>query len=205
MTPDLPPATALVLAGGRSSRFGRNKLAEPLDGMTLLDRAVRAAAEVAADVVVLIPPVGDEPALASTTAASGRPRIVRDPEPHGGPLVALLAGLERAGESYALVIGGDMPHLAPAVLRLLLRTLDADPDVDATALVLRGRRHPLPVALRVGSATPVARRVLADGERSLNALLARLRTRELAEVAWRPLDPSGGTLVDVDRPGDLGR
>jgi molybdopterin-guanine dinucleotide biosynthesis protein A len=205
VTPDLPAATAIVLAGGRSSRFGRDKLVERLDGVTLLEHAVRAAMEVAGDVVVLIPPVGDEPRFGGRSAAPGRLRIVRDPEPYGGPLVALLAGLERAGESYALVVGGDMPRLAPAVLRLLLRTLDADGDIDATALVLRGRRHPLPVGLRVGSATPVARRVLADGERSLNALLTRLRTRELAEVAWRPLDPTGETLVDVDRPGDLER
>ena len=205
MTPDPPAATALVLAGGRSSRFGRNKLAEPLDGVTLLDHAVRAAAEVAADVVVVIPPVGDEPMLAGKLGLPVRVRIVRDPEPHGGPLVALLAGLERARESYALVVGGDMPRLAPAVLRLLLRSLDADPDVDASALVLRGRRYPLPIGLRVGSATPMARRVLADGERSLNALLARLRTRELPEAAWRPLDPSTATLVDIDRPEDLRR
>lgn len=205
MTPDPPAATAIVLAGGRSSRFGRDKLAESLDGVTLLERAVQAATQVAADVVIVVPPVGDEPKLATRADAPARVRIVRDPEPFGGPLVALLAGLERAAEPYALLIGGDMPRLSPAVLGLLLRSLDGDPDADATALVLRGRRHPIPVALRVGSATPAARRVLAEGERSLNALLARLRTRELAETAWRPLDPSAGTLLDVDRPQDLPR
>jgi molybdenum cofactor guanylyltransferase len=205
VTPDPPTATAIVLAGGRSSRFGRDKLAEPLEGVPLLQHALRAASQVATDVIVLVPPVGDEPTLATPPAGSGRLRLVRDPEPFGGPLVALLAGLERAAESYALVLGGDMPRLAPAVLGLLLRSLDRDADADATALVLRGRRHPLPIALRVGSATPVARRVLAEGERSLNALLARLRTRELGEMTWRPLDPGGGTLTDIDRPEDLPR
>ena len=32
--------TGLVLAGGRSSRFGRDKLAERIDGRTLLDSAI---------------------------------------------------------------------------------------------------------------------------------------------------------------------
>ena len=31
-----PTVTGLVLAGGRSSRFGRDKLAEPIDGRPLL-------------------------------------------------------------------------------------------------------------------------------------------------------------------------
>jgi molybdopterin-guanine dinucleotide biosynthesis protein A len=193
----IPSATAIVLAGGRSSRFGRDKLAEPVEGRPLLAHAVAAAAAVAADVVVVVPPVGDPPAL------PGRPRIVRDPEPFGGPLVGLLAGLEHAREPYTIVVAGDMPRLAIPVLAAMLRALDASPDSDAAALRHRGRRQPLPLALRVGAATPAARRRLQEGERSLLALLAVLRVRDLDEAAWRPFDPAGGTLRDIDRPEDL--
>ncbi|MGH2474787.1 MAG: NTP transferase domain-containing protein, partial [Candidatus Limnocylindrales bacterium] len=37
MTDAAPRIGAIVLAGGRSSRFGRDKLAEPMDGRPLLD------------------------------------------------------------------------------------------------------------------------------------------------------------------------
>jgi len=37
----------------------------------------------------------------------------------------------------------------------------------------------------------------------LRSVLERLPTRILEEVEWRPLDPDGETLRDVDRPDDL--
>jgi molybdopterin-guanine dinucleotide biosynthesis protein A len=155
-------------------------------------------------VIVLLPPVGDPPPLPRTTGSDKVPvRVSRDPEPFGGPLVALLAGLERAGEPFALVVAGDMPGLAGPVLAALLRALDASPDVDAAVLEFRGRREPLPVALRVGAATIAAQRLLGEGERSIHALLRGLRTRELLEGEWRALDPTAATLTDVDVPGDL--
>jgi molybdopterin-guanine dinucleotide biosynthesis protein A len=195
----VPAATAIVLAGGRSSRFGRDKLAEPVRGRPLLDHAINAAAEVASHVLVLVPAVGDPPKLPRLE----RPiTAVRDPEPFGGPLVALLSGLERSREPLALVVGGDMPELSRDVLLRLIRALDSS-EADAVVLVFRGRRQPLPIALRVGSATQAARRLLAGGVRSLQALVDALRVRELSEGEWRALDPSATTLRDVDRPEDL--
>jgi molybdopterin-guanine dinucleotide biosynthesis protein A len=200
---DVPAATAVVLAGGRSSRFGRDKLAEPLRGRPLLDHAVLAAASVATEVLVLVPAVGDAPRLPRTPPGEGVTiAVVRDPEPFGGPLVAVLAGLERAREPLVLVIGGDMPDLSRDVLIRLVRALDAS-EADAAALAFRGRRQPLPLALRVGTATQAARRQLADGVRSLQSFVGALRVRELSEGEWRALDPAAATLRDVDRPEDL--
>jgi molybdopterin-guanine dinucleotide biosynthesis protein A len=201
MAAALPATSAIVLAGGRSARFGRDKLAEPVAGRPLLDHAILAVARVASEVLVLVPPVGEVGRLPRPDSAV-RVAVIRDPEPFGGPLVALLAGLERASEPFALVVGGDMPAMSPDVLAALLRALDAS-EADAVVLTFRGRRQTLPAALRVGVATQAARRLLSDGMRSLHALLGAVRTRELTEGEWRPLDPNAATLRDVDVPGDL--
>jgi molybdopterin-guanine dinucleotide biosynthesis protein A len=198
----LPATTAIVLAGGRSARFGRNKLAEPLAGRSLLDHAILAVAGVAREVLVLVPPVGDPPRLPRAEDPTVPITAVRDPEPFGGPLVAVLAGLERAREPFALVVGGDMPRLSRDVLAALLRRLETS-DADAVVLGFRGRRQPLPLGLRVGAATGAAKRLLADGVRSLQSLADALRAREISEGEWRALDPVASTLHDVDRPEDL--
>lgn len=198
----LPAASAIVLAGGRSSRFGRDKLAEPLGGRPLLDHAVAAVTAVTREVLVLVPPVGDPPALAARPDAGVPVVVLRDPEPFGGPLVALLAGLERAREPFVLVVGGDMPTLSADVLAAMLRRLEAS-SADGVMLGYRGRPVPLPAAFRVGAATPAARRLLGSGVRSLQSLRGVLRIVELAEMEWRPLDPTAATLLDVDRPEDL--
>jgi molybdopterin-guanine dinucleotide biosynthesis protein A len=127
-----------------------------------------------------------------------------DPEAYGGPLVGLLAGLEEAREPVALAVGGDMPTLVADVLRSLVRALIAgEGSVEAVVLEDRGASRPLPLVVRNGAATQTARRLLAEDERSLRSLVARLRTRIVPEVEWRALDPEAATLRDVDRPADL--
>lgn len=191
--------SGIVLAGGRSRRFGSDKLAARVGAGTLLGRSVAAVAAVAADVVVVVAP-GD----ARTSTVTRHPaRVVADPEAHGGPLVGLLAGLEAVDQPLVIVVGGDMPTLRADVLRLLARTLAAQPGVDGVVLRSRGALVPLPAAVRTGAATDVARRLVGDGERRLRSLFERLPTRILEEGEWRPLDPEGDTLRDVDRPGDL--
>ena len=193
-------ASGIVLAGGRSSRFGSDKLAARVDGATLLDRSVAALAEVATEIVVVVAP-GDQ----RTPAPCDRPiRLVHDPELHGGPLVGLLAGLETVDQPLAIVAAGDMPTLQAEVLQLMVRTLTgADAAFGAVILERRGRGEPFPAVVRTGAATERARRLVADGERRLRALFDHLPTRIIDEAAWRPLDPDARTLRDVDVPGDL--
>ena len=198
---DRPVASAIVLAGGRSSRFGSDKLAAPVRGGTLLDAAIAGVHAVATDVVVVLAP-GDQRSI----GGGGAVRTVTDPEPFGGPLVGLLAGLEVVDQPLVVVAGGDMPDLDAGVLGLMVQTLAAaGEEVGAVILEQRGRGVPLPAVVRTGSATDMARRLVADGERSLRGLFARLPTRIIEEGSWRPLDPEAATLRDVDEAADLDR
>jgi molybdopterin-guanine dinucleotide biosynthesis protein A len=198
--PDAQPVTGIVLAGGQSRRFGSDKLGATLDGRTLLERAVTAVAAVARDVVVVVAP-DDGRALPE----AGVPvRRAVDPEPFGGPLVGLRTGLEVAREPIVVAVGGDMPTVEPAVHRLLVRTLAVgSTDVACVVLSSAGRLVPLPAAIRTGAGTDAASRLVLDGERRLRSLFERLPTEVLEESEWRPLDPGGATLRDVDRPEDL--
>ena len=191
--------TGIVLAGGRSSRFGSDKLVARVDGERLLDRSVAALDGLVSEILVISEPG----ATREMPSASVPVRIVEDPEPFGGPLIGLLAGLEAASEPIVVVLGGDMPTVMPAVLRLLVGRLLADDAHGAAILASRGRRVPLPLVLRTGAATDTARALIGDGERRLRSVLDRLATLTLAEADWRPLDPEGRTLRDVDTPADL--
>jgi molybdenum cofactor guanylyltransferase len=192
--------SGIVLAGGRASRFGSDKLTAAFDDVPLLDRAVAAVAAGCSEVIVVLAP-GDNRELPVAAVPVHR---VFDPSPHGGPLVGLLAGLEAAREPLVLAAGGDMPTLSPDVMAALVRALAASEVwADAAVLVQRGVVQPLPAVFRNGAATEAARRVIAGGERSLVALLRALPTRELAEGEWRGLDPDASTLRDIDRPEDL--
>jgi len=95
-----------------------------------------------------------------------------------------------------------MPRLVPAVLRLLLATLDADPGCAAVSLEADPRAT-LPMAVRPRPALAAATQLLAADRRSLVGLLERLDGATIPQATWRALDADGGTLVDVDSRGDL--
>ncbi len=188
--------SAIVLAGGRSSRFGRDKLVEPWAGRPLLEHAISSVQALADEVIVVVAPDESRSAPAGTI-------LVSDPTSFEGPLVGLVTGLRRATRPVALVVGGDMPTLVPSVLALLVDRLD-DPAVDAVLLDQDGRARPLPGAVRTASARETAEGLVGAGERRLRTLYEALNTVTVAEEAWRELDPAGRSLRDVDTQADLG-
>jgi molybdopterin-guanine dinucleotide biosynthesis protein A len=190
--------SGIVLAGGRSSRFGADKLATPVDGIPLLHRAVARVAEVATDVIVVLAPRASLPALPPELTV----RFAFDAREGEGPLQGVLAGLLAARSEHALLAAGDMPTLSTAVLAELVRVADEAP-VDAVALADEGRFRPLPCIVRVGPATVNARALLHEGERRLRSLLDSLRLAVIDEPTWTALDPERATLRDIDEPADL--
>ena len=113
----------IVLGGGRSSRFGRDKLAEPFGGEPLLWRPIRAVASVCREVVLVLAPEMPIPDLPPDVASIVR--VARDPEPFGGPLVGMAAGLAVATGRWVVVVAGDQPGLRPELLGFLAQTIAA--------------------------------------------------------------------------------
>lgn len=163
----------LVLAGGRSTRMGRDKADIVLEGATLLDRACTLLRQAgAADVFIAGRP--------------DRPGGLADAEPGGGPARALIAAadaLAAQGWSRLLVVPVDMPRLTPA----LVAALGADP---GRACAYDG--HPLPLHLPLGALNAEARATHA-----LHALLSATGARYL------PPPDDETLLSNINTPGDL--
>ena len=211
--------TAIVLAGGRSTRFGGDKLAADVDGRPLLHLAIAAVAGVADEVVVVIGAEAAEPAL--PVEAPLPVRVARDVVPDQGPLAGLAAGLAAAAHPLAILVGGDQPSLRGDVLRLLLERLGhvlaepgaaepalaepalAEPVPDVAILADGDRVWPFPVAVRVATVRPAAEAALRGPDLRLFMLYRRLRIARVAEARWRALDPEAASLRDVDTPRDL--
>jgi molybdenum cofactor guanylyltransferase len=189
----------VVLAGGRSTRFGEaDKLTAEHAGMPLLHHAVLRLAELTGDVVVVLAPDGTEPSVPPGVPV----RFAHDPLEGAGPLAGAVAGLSMVDRDLAVLAGGDMPSLSIPVLLEMLRVASEAP-VDAVALREGDRVRPLPVVVRVDVARDVAHALLHDGERSLRRWLQAVRVAVVDEATWTALDPERGTVLDVDEPSDL--
>ena len=195
-------SAGIVLAGGRASRFGADKLAIVIDGRPLLLHAIDAVAAVCSEVIVVTAAGSDAAGPLDVGAQPVPLRWTRDQVADRGPLAGLLAGLEKTTAATVIVVGGDMPSLVPAVLALLLDRLGAG--VEAAALADGDSLRPLPAALTRTAALAAATTLTPDRP-GLRDLLARLRTELVPEAEWRLVDPTGASLLDVDRPADLAR
>lgn len=193
--------SAVILAGGRSSRMGRDKASIVFEGETLLQRVVQAAAEVASQIVLVGAPGQTLPAV---TAAW--PVITVDDAVAGeGPLFGMATGLGAATGACCLVLGVDMPFLQPALLRLLverLRTAGIESGARWVVPVAEGRPQPLCSAI-ARDALAVLRAHLEAGDRAPMAAAASLGLVRIEESAWRAADPDGLSFVDVDTPEAL--
>jgi molybdopterin-guanine dinucleotide biosynthesis protein A len=180
----------VVLAGGHSSRMGRDKALVEVDGRALAQIAADALAEAGATEVVVIG--GDVVALAALGLY-----VVPDDHPGDGPLGAIITALGWATEDIVMVLACDMPAIDAATVTAVVSALDDDPASDVAAPRLGDHLQILTAAYRT-RARPTLETAFAAGERAPRRALEGVR---IAEVDG--LDPD--RLADVDRPDDLHR
>jgi molybdopterin-guanine dinucleotide biosynthesis protein A len=158
----------LVLAGGLSSRMGRDKAALTIDGVTLLQRAILALHDAGAAIV----------------AVSGdRPGGIPDRWPRSGPVGGIASAADRLPDGELLVVPVDMPRLDGGLLAPLL----ASADTRATSC---WDTHPLPMRLRLDATSrdALAALMTAPGRAcSVAALQSRLGVTALPlDIAVTP-------------------
>jgi molybdopterin-guanine dinucleotide biosynthesis protein A len=172
---DSRPVVGLVLAGGRSVRFGGEKAVALLEGRPLLEWAAVRLRTVCASVAVNVRKQSEAEAVAK---ALGLPTLYDTPGDALGPLAGVKVGLiwaEEAGARTLAVSPCDAPLLPNDLyVRLLERALDG-----AAMAETRDGRQPL-CALWPVTSLPVVRDALAGGAHPPTwQLLERLGARKV--------------------------
>jgi molybdenum cofactor guanylyltransferase len=187
---------AVVLAGGRSRRFGAVKADADWRGRDLLEHVLRALPSERVHTLLVT-----RPGQAPLGAAAGFDAVVEDdPADAACPLRGVIRGLRACPARWAWVVACDLPLLRPDLLRLLLQ--QAAPGDLAVVPQWRGRIQPL-CALYATAAADGLASSLATGERSIHGALAAIGFRTIPETDLCGVDPRGTSFVNVNTPQDL--
>jgi molybdenum cofactor cytidylyltransferase len=118
---------AVVLAAGRSTRMGSNKLLEPLGGVPLVRRVAEAAIEAKLEPVVVV--TGHDGAAVGATLDGLSVRLVENPDFADGLSTSLKVGIGSLpqGLDAAMILLGDMPLVTASLLRRLVAAFEAEP------------------------------------------------------------------------------
>lgn len=164
---------AVILAGGRSTRFGdTDKAVAELAGRAMIRRVADRLVSTTDRVVVNC---RADQAEAIDEAFVGYPRpvvVAEDPDPDEGPMAGIRTGLRAAESEYAFVIACDMPFVDPAlVAHLFERAQGADAAIPKTG---DGWFQPTHAVYRTEAMIDACERALAEGERRVIAPLEHL-------------------------------
>ena len=182
----------LILAGGRSSRFGAEKAVQDLAGRTLLEWSLAALSAVCGEVAVS---AAQGSAAAALARALGCCVVSDDPAHAGGPLAGIAAGLAWAGAggaTHLVTLPCDTPGVTPTILSAVIAAAGPAGAYAATTDGPQALCAVWPIA-----ALPTLAAALADGRHPA--------VRDaLAAAGARPLPfEDAAPFANVNTPADL--
>ncbi len=187
----LGPASAVVVAGGRSSRMGRDKALLPWDDTSMLGQVLRVVqAEFAAVYLSARTPEAYE--------AFHLP-VVPDSEPGAGPLCGIASALARIESDWLFVTACDMPFPDPR----LWHDLAAHAHADADAVVPRTPHGVEPLcAFYHRRCLRRFRTRLAAGRFAIFQALEDLTLVEVDASGWQSAD-APGPFANANTPDEF--
>ena len=190
--------SGIILAGGSSSRMGRNKALLPLpanQAITFIEYLVSLLKEFCSETLI----VARDQAHASDYAFPGV-RVTFDETPDIGPLMGLYSGLSAINTARALVVAVDLPCIQPALLSFLL----SQPlSTDSLLVPLVHNVPQVLLAIYPRSVLPVIKEQLLQVRRDLRCLLEVAPVQFVEEAQLRQIDPRLRSFMNVNTPEEL--
>jgi len=186
-----PTVSAVVLAGGRSTRLQQDKALLELDGEWILEGILRKLAFLSDDLLVV---GGDQEKLRSL----GVP-IVPDARPGAGPLGGIYTGLQRMDHERGLFVACDMPLLSLPLLRYMIKL---SPHFDVVIPRVGENVEPLHAVYGKACLLPMKEQ-LDRGERRVVCFHPSVRIRYIEEPNIDVFDPQRLSFFNINTPHDL--
>jgi molybdopterin-guanine dinucleotide biosynthesis protein A len=192
--------SGIVLAGGRSTRFGGvEKSLELVEGKRMICRAIDSICGAVDEVIISVRDERQRDILAPFVSSY---MFVFDEAEGFGPIAGLRSAFKEAKGDYAVVVACDMPYVSTAAIELLFHRAEGH-----DAAVPRhdnGLVEPLHAVYRRASMLDAIVASMNAGESRVSAALHRLN-----DVVYVPVEeidrvsPDHNTFMNVNRAVDM--
>jgi molybdenum cofactor guanylyltransferase len=185
-----------VLAGGGSTRFGRDKALVELAGRPMLARMVELMRGVTPDVKIIAPP---------GKYANFEAEAVNDQWPGEGPLGGIVTALLHTQEKelqceWNLIVSCDMPFLTAVWMKFLVERAEQSA---AHVILAHSGNGPEPLcACWRTDAVDTLQAAFERGVRKVTQGIALLRAEVLDERDWKRFDSAGRLFWNMNTAAD---
>jgi len=192
--------SAVILAGGFSRRFGKDKGLIVLAGKPLVLHVIDRVSKVVDEVLVVVSSKDQKKKF--EIILGEKANLLIDKNYSQTPLVGAITGLESAKDEYSLLLPCDTPLISIQIVQFLL-----DMCINRSAVIPRwpsGYIEPLQAVYHTKFALTAAKTALAQGNMNMQSMIDNLRgVRYVSTMVLEQLEPDLLTFFNINTPQDL--
>jgi molybdenum cofactor guanylyltransferase len=188
---DYSDISAVILAGGRSTRFGgRIKSKELVNGIMIIDRIINVLDKIFGEIIIVTNTPEEFSGYRNCTVVTD---ILKD----SGPLGGIHAAASVSSGKALFVVAGDMPFLDAGLIRRLVDFAMAK-DSDAVIPAHEGQIEPLHGIYSIASGKKIEELFSAAQGRSVRDLL-----KIISVCYFEVSDSDCVSFININTPDDL--
>jgi len=187
--------SCIILAGGRGSRLGRDKVRVTVGKKNLFQWVLYRTSFLKGEVII----VTSEKQPLSWLAGYSNYKVLSDIYPGRGPLGGIFTGLTVSRSLYTLVIACDMPFLNQNLLRYMVEIAG---DFDVIIPRLNNMVEPLHAVYAKSCLAPIEQMIKQDNL-SVNNLLGSVKVRYVDTDEIDRFDPRHLSFFNINTEADL--
>lgn len=184
----------IILAGGKSTRLGRNKALEPLLGKKMVQYVYDCVQPLVEQILIVT-----SRELATVPYPEGAV-VLTDMFSDKGPLSGIYTGLLSAGSDYNIVVGCDMPFLNRKLLRHMVEQCRG---FDAVVPKLSPSQTEPLHAIYSRSCVDKMRSLLETGQLQIRSLFKEINVKYIGAQECREFDAELSSFININNQADL--
>ena len=185
--------TGVILAGGRSCRYGKNKALVKINGIPLIERVVSVMKRLFQHLILITNNPDDYSHL--------KLPMYEDLIKGLGPLGGIFTALQTITNDAGFFVACDMPSLNRELIYHMVKTRD---NFDAVVPRIQGKMEALHALYGKGCLAAI-RRLVDFREYQVFRFFPEVSVRYVEENEIRRFDPELRSFYNINRPQELGR
>jgi len=188
--------TSIILAGGKSSRLGRDKALQAIGDKSLLQWVIDRLIILSSEIIVVTAHGKAIPCSSAT-----RIKTVADIYPSKSPLVGIYSGLMASASPRAIVVGCDMPFLSVGLLKYMAQICS---NFDIVIPQIEDKLEPLCAVYSKNCVAPI-RWLLEQNELKISRLFTLVKAKYVEKDEINRFDPEHLSFFNINSKTDLGK
>jgi molybdopterin-guanine dinucleotide biosynthesis protein A len=185
----------IILAGGKSIRFGYDKVFEKIGETSLLEKVISLIDPISKEIII----VTAKEREFTWIAKQPKIKIVNDILPGQGSLGGIYTGLVKSNSFYNLVVAADMPFLNESLLRYMMKVADG---YDFVLPRVKEWYEPLHAIYSRNCINPIDT-ILKQGKKVIVELFDHVKVRYIEVEEIEKFDPKHLSFFNINTKEDL--